>query len=614
MQSINEASPSSDEASAESPRELIDLRSAIRSPSRRALFRLIEGTLNRVLSLTEVNRLYSQSLILPHEQETYFPTILRTLAIDYEVSDEDREKIPKYGPLIVVANHPFGAVDGLILGDIMTRARPDVRVLGNRILARIPELRSWIIPVDPNARPDSARANIGSMRTVIRWLREGSALGAFPSGTVSHLRLGNGVSDPAWHPNIAALVRLTGATVVPVFFEGQNSMVFQLAGLLHPAFRTVLLPSEIVKRQHSTVRVRIGRPIGQEKTDRYPEDETLIQYLRFKTYALQRRESRVRMRFVPPRPFLDAEQKPIIEAIPSRVLEEEIRGLPPASCLHRSGDYQVHVATSAQIPTLLREIGRLREKTFRAAQEGTGRDCDLDGFDRTYQHLFMWNQAKQEIVGSYRIGRADEILARQGVAGLYTSSLFKFGGGFIDRMGPALEMGRSFIREEYQRKPTALALLWRGIGEYLVRNPQYKVLFGPVSISRSYQATSMRLMLEYLQRSRGDAAFAALVKAKNPPPTTTFNNEESRAIDALVEDDDDVSSLISEIEDDNKGMPVLLRYYLRLGARVLSFNIDPAFGECVDGLIVVDLRKTEAKLLKRFMGEDGFGRYTRQAS
>jgi putative hemolysin len=169
-------------------------------------------------------------------------------------------------------------------------------------------------------------------------------------------------------------------------------------------------------------------------------------------------------------------------------------------------------------------------------------------------------------------------------------------------------MGRSFIREEYQRKPTALALLWRGIGAYLAQNPQYKVLFGPVSISRSYQATSMRLMLEYLQRSRGDADFAALVKAKNPP-STNLNSEESRTIEMLVEDDDDISSLISDIEDDNKGMPVLLRYYLRLGARVLSFNVDPAFGDCVDGLIVVDLRKTEPKLLKRFMGDDGYALY-----
>jgi putative hemolysin len=212
------------------------------------------------------------------------------------------------------------------------------------------------------------------------------------------------------------------------------------------------------------------------------------------------------------------------------------------------------------------------------------------------------------VVGAYRIGRADEVLAKRGVPGLYTSSLFKFNRDFIDRMGPALEMGRSFIRQEYQGRATTLALLWRGIGEYLVRHPAYKVLFGPVSISRSYQSASMRLMVDYLQRTRGDAGFAALVKGRNPP-AGHLNDEESRALEALVEDEDDISLLISELEDDNKGMPVLLRYYLRLGARVLSFNVDPAFGNCVDGLVVVDLRKTEAKLLKRFMGEEGYGQY-----
>jgi putative hemolysin len=269
----------------DSPSVLIDLGSAIRSPGRRALFRLVEPSLNRILSLNRVNRFYA-GLPVAQDHDNYFPTILRALAIEHQVSDEDRAKIPKKGPLIVVANHPFGAVDGLILGDIMTKVRDDVRILGNRMLARVPHIKPWIIAVDPDGRPDSARTNIGSMKTVIRWVRDGGALAVFPSGTVSHWRLGNGISDPAWHPNVAALVRLTGATVVPVFFEGQNSMVFQLAGLLHPAFRTVLLPAEMMKRQHSTVRVLVGRPVGPERCALYPEDETLIQYLRFKSYAL----------------------------------------------------------------------------------------------------------------------------------------------------------------------------------------------------------------------------------------------------------------------------------------------------------------------------------------
>lgn len=588
------------------PHALIDLSSAVRGPGRRALFRLVEPTVSRILSIQEVNQLYAQ---LSRGQDDCFPAMLRALAIDYRVSDDDRAKIPAKGPLIVVANHPFGAADGLVMGDVLTKVRRDVRILGNRLLARIPEVRPWIIPVDTNARPDSARANIGSLRNVVRWVRDGGALAVFPSGTVSHLRLGSGISDPAWHPNVAALVRLTGATVVPIFFEGRNSLLFQVAGLLHPAFRTALLPAEMIKRQHSTIHLRVGRPVSQAKSARYSDDETLIQYLRFKTYALQRRESRVRMRFVPPRRFLDATQKPLIAPLPTRALEDELAALPHSAQLHRSGDHELYVASAGQIPTLLREIGRLREKTFRATHEGSGNSFDLDPFDRHYRHLFLWNRAASAVVGAYRIGHVDKVLDKMGLPALYTSSLFKFGRDFIDRMGPALEMSRCFVREEDQRRPTALALLWRGIGEYLVRNPSYKVLLGPVSISRSYEDVSMRLMVDYLRRSRSDAGLAALVKGRNPL-AAQLSTDEGRSIKLLVDDDDDISTLISEIEDDNKGMPVLLRYYLRLGARVLSFNVDPALGNCVDGLVVVDLRRTDPKILRRFMGDAGYARYS----
>jgi putative hemolysin len=471
-----------------------------------------------------------------------------------------------------------------------------------------------VFPVDPYGKPDSARANVLSMRHVIRWLRTGGALGVFPSGTVSHLRVGDGVSDPAWHPNVAALARLCGATVVPMFFEGKNSMIFQLAGLIHPTLRTALLPSEMLKRRRSTIHIRIGRPLDPSRFECYPADEDLIQYLRFKTYSLQRRRSPVRLRFPSPRPLLDADQADIIPPLPSLALAEEVRCLPASCRLHQSGDYEVYLAVAEQIPALLREIGRLREVTFRAVSEGTGRDCDLDAHDRTYQHLFLWNRKSCELVGSYRIGCADTLLAREGVGGLYTSTLFKFEPDFIERMGPALEMGRSFIRKEYQRKPTTLALLWRGIGAYLARNPKYKVLFGPVSINQSYESNSLRLLLAYLRRDHGDLDFARLVKAKNPPEKARMDREERAALDTLVANEDDVSSLISDIEHDNKWMPVLLRYYLRLGARVLSFNVDPAFGNCVDGLIVVDLRKTDPKLLKRFMGDEGYQAFAGQAA
>jgi putative hemolysin len=290
----------------------------------------------------------------------------------------------------------------------------------------------------------------------------------------------------------------------------------------------------------------------------------------------------------------------------------EIAGLPATALLHEQGDYQLFSARAQQIPAVLREIGRLREKTFREVSEGTGRAADLDRYDEHYVHLFMWNRARAELVGSYRMGHVDELLERGGVGALYTSSLFKFNAGFLQRLGPALEMGRSFIRAEYQRKPTALALVWRGIGEYLVRQPRYKVLFGPVSISRDYQNLSRRLMVEFLARERGDQALAGLVKAKKPV-RDRLRPEERAVFGPLVKDVDDISGLVSEIEEDSKGMPVLLRHYLRLNARLLSFNVDPAFGHCIDGLIVVDLRTTEPKILRRFMGDQGHRQFSAAA-
>ena len=270
----------------EAPGALIDLGKGIRSPGRRALFRLLEPSLSRVLALAEINHVYSQFLST-REQGSFFATVLRVMDIYYHVSEPDRERIPGRGPVIVVANHPFGAVDGLILGDILTRARPDARILVNQLLNRIPEIGPWIIAVDANARQGSARANIGAMKSAIRWVRGGGLLGTFPSGTVSHLRLGGGISDPAWHPNVAALVRMTGATVVPVFFEGRNRMLFQLAGLVHPCLRTLLLGTEAMKRKHSTVRVRVGCPLPPDLSARYSKNESLIQYLRSQAYALR---------------------------------------------------------------------------------------------------------------------------------------------------------------------------------------------------------------------------------------------------------------------------------------------------------------------------------------
>jgi putative hemolysin len=263
----------------------------------------------------------------------------------------------------------------------------------------------------------------------------------------------------------------------------------------------------------------------------------------------------------------------------------------------------VYFAAAHEIPQLLREIGRERERTFREVGEGTGRELDLDVFDRSYLHLFVWSRANRELVGAYRIGRSDDLLREQGLGGLYTSTLFAYKPRLFESMGPALEMGRSFIRPEYQRSYVGLLLLWKGIGQLVQREPRYATLFGPVSISADYRSASQRLLVAFLEQNRYVHEWSRWVRPRCPA-----GRELHRGLPfgpGRLADLEDVSSFISEIEADQKGVPILLRQYLKLGGRLLGFNVDPDFSNVLDVLIMVDLRRTDEKILARYMGREG---------
>jgi putative hemolysin len=589
-----------------SPQPLIDVAAGIDGPIRRKLYSLIGSPFERLLAVSALNRLYADFRAEAHEtaqRHGFFEAALRFLSIELEVSDADRARIPASGPVVLVSNHPFGGIEGLVLGALLQSIRPDTKLLGHAWLGELPGLGDGVIGVD--VEEEDAAANVTAVRRAIRHVQGAGALVTFPAGAVSHLHLRQKqVVDPPWRDTAALIARRTGATVVPVYFEGRNGSLFQLAGLIHPRLRTALLPHELLRKSRSTVRLRIGKPLGAERLARFATTRLTTDYLRFKTYALAQRDEAVRPRFRN-RPSVESVQAPIIDAVPPALLAAEIARLPAEALLVDQGPLQVFVARMAQIPATMREIGRLREIAFREVGEGTGRSLDLDAFDASYVHLFLWNKDKQELAGGYRLGLADRILEQSGVRGLYTSTLFKFREGFLDRLNPAIELGRSFVRPEYQRRPLSLALLWRGIGELVVRNPQYKVLFGPVSISNKYEGLSRRLMIEYLTRARGDEELAAMVTSRNPPKQR-LRAEDRAVLETLAVDEESLSGLIADLEDDDKGLPVLLKHYLKLNARLLGFNVDPAFGDCTDGLIVVDLRTTEPKVLKRFMGEAGY--------
>lgn len=267
------------------------------------------------------------------------------------------------------------------------------------------------------------------------------------------------------------------------------------------------------------------------------------------------------------------------------------------------GEMSVVFARAEQIPWTLRELGRLREITFRAVGEGTGDERDIDRYDGHYVHLIAWHRTRSEVVGAYRIGHVDRIVAARGKQGLYTHSLFTYGDGFLRSLGPALELGRSFVSAAYQKDFGALLLLWKGIAHYVACNPHYRVRFGPVSISREYRPESHALLIDFLRRHCFDEQLAKLIR-----PRRAFRRTHSLAALsgdlARLADLDDVSQLLEEMEPDGKGAPVLLRQYLKLGGRLACFNVDESFSGVVDGLIVVDLLRTEPRVLQKYMGRE----------
>jgi len=569
---------------------------------RGVLSRLGLRLFERLSGLRQVAEVYEQ---IPQECSgaNFLERVLEILGVKVRVSPEDLKRIPRTGPLLVVANHPYGGIEGVILGHVLASVRPDVKIMANYMLGRVPQLQELMVFVDPFAQAGSARRNLAGLRKTLEWVAAGGALATFPSGEVAHLDLrSRRVVDPQWTPMVARIVRRTGTPVLPVFFCGRNGWLFQTLGLIHPALRTGMLPRELVARRGTTVEMRIGRPVAASKLISMGDDRELIEHLRDRTYLLGRRESRDRGSRVRAASMVLDGTEPVAEGASAEALRAEIDRLPAESLLVSSGGQDVFVAEADRIPGLLHEIGRLRERTFRTVGEGTGQALDLDLFDRSYRHLFIWDRAASELVGAYRLGLTDELLAAEGIEGLYTSTLFRFKPALFSAMGPALEMGRSWVRPKYQRSFASLLLLWKGIGKFVVRHPEYATLFGPVSVSADYQTASQQLIVAFLRENDYVHQWSRWVR-----PRTPYRAKRSPGGPgpSRLRSLDEVSGFVAELEADEKGVPILLKQYLRLGGRLLGFNVDPDFSNVLDILIAVDLRRTEPRTLVRYMGREG---------
>ncbi len=554
--------------------------------------------LNHVFGIDEIAHIYEQ-LQAGHSSAPLADRLLDILDISYVTSAADLNHIPASGPAIVTVNHPFGILDGAILASLLARIRPDVRFLANGILTIVPEVRNMVIAVDPIGGRSAAARNGRGLRRSIEHLGNGGMLVIFPAGEVAHFRWrARGVTDAEWNPAAARLASIAGAPVVPVYISGANGPAFHLAGMVHPALRTALLARELLNKRGRRIPVHVGSPISADRLRAMPGEREQVDYLRWRTHLLATREQFKPNTSVPlPRREKGAIAEPIAAPLPVADVAAEIAGLPAGCLLGRSGELEIYLAEASQIPNVLHELGRLREITFRAVGEGTGQPLDRDEFDAHYLHLFVWNARANELVGAYRLAPTDVVRGRHGIRGLYTATLFRYGDPFLDRIGPALELGRSFVRQEYQKGFSPLLLLWKGIGTFVARNPRYKILFGPVSISNQFQAVSRELMISFLEKYSFLQDLAGLVRNRHP-----LQRSHGAECPATGLDVEDLTASIRDIEQRQTGVPVLLRQYLKLGGKLLGFNVDPKFANALDGLIFVDLTKTDTKLLERYLG------------
>jgi putative hemolysin len=557
----------------------------------------LASLLMEIMKINEINDTFEKAA--DFEGVEFVDEILRLIGIKVEISESDLKNIPTDGAFIALANHPYGGIEGLLLIKILCTIRPDAKVMANFLLKKIPNLSDFFVAVNPFENIDHS-SSISGIKSTLTLLNQGTPIGIFPAGEVSTFKIGQQqVTDKLWHPVVGKLISKSKTPVLPIYFHGNNGLLFNIISLIHPTLRTAKLPSELFNKKGHTIKVRIGKAIAFDDIPDNDNASKLLAFLRAKTYAIGAGLENEKKIFSRANLFkINKKIENIIPALDTEVLSKEISELEEGYKVWTEKNYEVYITPAALIPHTLREIGRLRELTFREVGEGTNKSIDIDGYDIYYNHLFIWDTEAKMIVGAYRIGKGDEIFYSYGKKGFYTAELFKIKSQFGEILSKSLELGRSWIRKEYQQKPLPLFLLWKGILKYLIDNPQYRYLIGPVSISNSFSKFSKSLMVNFIYRHHFDHEMAQMVKPRKQFKVD-FSKIDADILTASNSSLKSLDSLISEIESGHIKVPVLLRQYIALNAKIICFNIDPKFSDSLDGFLVLNLKNIPQDMLEK---------------
>lgn len=516
------------------------------------------------------------------EGPEFLSELFEKLDFSYKLSQKDREKIPAEGRLLVVANHPLGALDGLSLLHAILEVRPDVKMVTRGFLQKTPGLSEYLLPVDESL--DDTNDNL---KAIADALSNEEAVILFPSREISTLTW-QGIRDGKWRHNFIILARKLSTPILPVFIQGKNSFWFYLKRILSYQWSALSLPREIIRKKGKTIELKIGHPIPASAFTGLRA--TAISKLLYRHLLAIARNKKGYFKTI----------KTVIHPVERRLLKAE---LSEALLLGETDDgMRIYLTTQEKSPFTIREIARLRELTFRKVGEGTGNRLDLDLYDQYYDHLVLWDDEALEIVGAYRIGNAKKILAEKGINGLYTSTLFHFSDKFIAMMDEAIELGRSFVQQKYWNS-AALDYLWHGIGAYLAKNPQIRYMFGPVSISKNYSREAMDMLVFFYSKWFPD--YDNLCWHKNPYHIPDRRRDELRSLFCMNDYKDDFKILKANLKHYGYTVPTLYKQYSELceegGVRFLDFGIDEDFGFCVDGMILVDMAKIKKAKYDRYV-------------
>lgn len=539
--------------------------------------------------------------------ESYIEGILKDLEIQSHLPEAHLNRFPKKGPFVVLANHPLGFIDGLLLMQLMLNLRPDFKIIANFLLQEIEPFKPHIIPIDPFEHKVSQPKNITGTRALLEHLKTGKSLVVFPAGEVasklhpqSHYPI-----DAPWKPGLMKLLQKQKVPIVPVYFHAKNSPLFYRMSRWGNFFRTAKLPSEIFTQRFRKIELRVGNPIGFKDYQQLENSpELFTEFIRARTFLLSRsfeaRKIKVR---VPKTLRIPRKPKPIIAPVPTHLLQAEIEDLSHSqSLLFTHRDYHIFLAPAGQIPNLLQEIGRLREITFRSIGEGTLKSLDLDAWDPHYRHLILWDNKVRTLVGAYRMGFGKELEKLITPQRLYVTSLFQFDAVLAPMLSETIEMGRAFVIKEYQLRPMPLYLLWKGIALVTLKFPAYKYLMGGVSISNTFTNFSKSMLIDYMRSHYYDAAVAQYIKPKKKVKIN-LTEQDLELLNQPSLDLQFLDKIIQEIEPESLRIPVLIKKYVKQNARVISFNRDPLFNDAIDALMYLKIQELPESTLKPALEE-----------